>query len=107
MWTCCTEHAQNDVVHFLDSVSILGFWIENRIVSGRCFLATDKMEITYVYTKKRADFGRQCNFTDRPAEVLADILPEKDLRKEFIDRNPCDLALQCSNDFSEHEVNRT
>jgi dynein intermediate chain 2 len=63
------------------------------------------MEITYVYTKKRSEFGRQCNFTDRPAELLADIIPENNLRKQFIDRNPCDLALQCSNDYSEHEVN--
>ena len=57
-----------------------------------------------MYTKKRSEFGRQCNFTDRPAELLADIIPENNLRKQFIDRNPCDLALQCSNDYSEHEV---
>lgn len=62
------------------------------------------MEVTYVYTKKRAEFGRQCNFSDKPAEVLADLIPEPQERVDFIDRNPCDLALQCSFEFSEHEV---
>lgn len=63
-----------------------------------------RMEVTYVYTKKRAEFGRQCNFSDRPAEVGADLTPEPQEREDFIDRNPCDLALQCSFEFSEHEV---
>ena len=62
------------------------------------------MEVTYVYTKKRAEFGRQCNFSDKPAEVVADVIPEPQERVDFIDRNPCDLALQCSFEFSEHEV---
>ena len=62
------------------------------------------MEITHVYTKKRSEFGRQCIFSDRNAEVVADIPPIPQLRDDFIDRNPCDLALQCSSDYSEHEV---
>ena len=63
-----------------------------------------RMEVTYVYTKKRAEFGRQCNFSDKPAEIGADLIPEPQQRVHFIDRNPCDLALQCSFEFSEHEV---
>ncbi|XP_053552306.1 dynein axonemal intermediate chain 2 [Bombina bombina] len=63
------------------------------------------MEIVYVYMKKRSEFGRQCNFTDRPAELHIDILPDPIQALNFIERNPCDTAIQCSHDMSEHEVN--
>ena len=35
-----------------------------------------RMEIVYVYQKKRKEFGRQCNFADRHAEIIADIPPD-------------------------------
>ncbi|EDQ84795.1 uncharacterized protein MONBRDRAFT_39146 [Monosiga brevicollis MX1] len=63
------------------------------------------MEIVYVYQKKRRDFGRQCVFTDRKAEILADIEPNPSLAKDYIDRNPADIAVQNTREFSEHEVN--
>lgn len=63
------------------------------------------MEIVYVYTKKRADFGRQCNFSDRPAELHVDVVPDSSLTANFIERNPCDSAIQCAQEMSEHEVN--
>jgi len=63
------------------------------------------MEIVYVYTKKRSEFGRQCNFTDRPAELHVDVAPDNSLTSEFIERNPCDVATQCVQEMSEHEVN--
>ncbi|NP_001089510.1 dynein axonemal intermediate chain 2 S homeolog [Xenopus laevis] len=63
------------------------------------------MEIVYVYTRKRSEFGRQCNFSDRPAELHVDILPDPSQALNFIERNPCDVAIQCSHDMSEHEVN--
>lgn len=63
------------------------------------------MEIVYVYTKKRADFGRQCNFSDRPAELHVDVVPDASLTADFIERNPCDSAIQCVQEMSEHEVN--
>ncbi|KAK2150722.1 hypothetical protein LSH36_393g00019 [Paralvinella palmiformis] len=63
------------------------------------------MEIVYVYTKKRADFGRQCNFSDRPAELHVDIAPDSSLAENFIERNPVDSSLQCVQEMSEHEVN--
>jgi len=62
------------------------------------------MEIVYVYTKKRADFGRQCNFSDRPAELHVDIAPDSSLAENFIERNPVDSSLQCVQEMSEHEV---
>uniref|UniRef100_W5N5C3 Dynein axonemal intermediate chain 2 n=1 Tax=Lepisosteus oculatus TaxID=7918 RepID=W5N5C3_LEPOC len=63
------------------------------------------MEIVYVYTKKRSEFGRQCNFSDRPAELHVDILPDPSLAVNFIERNPCDTPTQCTQEMSEHEVN--
>lgn len=63
------------------------------------------MEIVYVYTKKRAEFGKQCNFSDRPAELHVDILPDPSLLENFIERDPVDSGIQCVQMMSEHEVN--
>ncbi|XP_033755651.1 dynein intermediate chain 3, ciliary-like [Pecten maximus] len=63
------------------------------------------MEIVYVYTKKRSEFGRQCNFSDRPAELHVDIIPDATQADNFIERNPVDNGLQHVQEMSEHEVN--
>ncbi|KAF6773195.1 hypothetical protein AHF37_06992 [Paragonimus kellicotti] len=63
------------------------------------------MEITYVYTKKRAEFGRQCNFSDRNAELHVDISPDPELAKNYIEMNPIHRGVQCSKEMSEHEIN--
>uniref|UniRef100_A0A674JT24 Dynein axonemal intermediate chain 2 n=1 Tax=Terrapene triunguis TaxID=2587831 RepID=A0A674JT24_9SAUR len=63
------------------------------------------MEIVYVYVKKRSEFGRQCNFSDRPAETNVDIQPDPSQARNFIERDPIDAAIQCASDMSEHEVN--
>uniref|UniRef100_UPI00398EE1C9 dynein axonemal intermediate chain 2 n=1 Tax=Pristiophorus japonicus TaxID=55135 RepID=UPI00398EE1C9 len=63
------------------------------------------MEIVYVYTKIRSEFGRQCNFSDRPAELHVDIIPDPILAEQFIEKNPVDIVVQVSNDMSEHEIN--
>ena len=62
------------------------------------------MEIVHVYTKKRSEFGRQPLFTDRPAELNVEIKPDDALRKDFIGRNPVDMAIQYAPEMSEHEV---
>lgn len=62
------------------------------------------MEIVYVYTKKRQEFGRQCNFSDRQAELHVDITPDPSLADNFIERNPVDTGIQCVQEMSEHEV---
>ena len=62
------------------------------------------MEIVYVYTKKRSDFGRQAFFSDFPAQICADIEPEPKLREEFIYKDPVDIAVQNVPNMSEHEV---
>ena len=57
-----------------------------------------------MYTKKRSEFGRQPLFADRPAELNVDIQPDDALRKDFIDKNPVDMAIQYAPEMSEHEV---
>ncbi|XP_023672742.1 dynein axonemal intermediate chain 2 isoform X2 [Paramormyrops kingsleyae] len=63
------------------------------------------MEIVYVYARRRCDFGRPCNFSDRPAELHVDVLPDPALAADFVRRDPCDVAVQCAQEMSEHEVN--
>jgi dynein intermediate chain 2 len=63
------------------------------------------MEIVYVYTKKRSEFGRQCHFSDRPAELHVNIMPDEQANQNYIVKNPVDMGVQVSKDFSEHEVN--
>ncbi|ESN96476.1 hypothetical protein HELRODRAFT_156024 [Helobdella robusta] len=61
------------------------------------------MEIMYVYSKRRSEFGRQCSFSDRPAELLCDIPVDPVLRSSFIDKNPVDVSIDCGPSYSEHE----
>ena len=63
------------------------------------------MEIVYVYTKKRSEFGRQPLFSDLGAQLHVDIEPDDSLKENFIDKNPVDMALQYAPEMSEHEVN--
>lgn len=63
------------------------------------------MDIQYVYTRKRSELARATNFSVRPAEILVEILPNLDLLREFIYRNPVEVSVQNSIQFSSHEVN--
>uniref|UniRef100_A0A8D0YGC7 Dynein axonemal intermediate chain 2 n=2 Tax=Sus scrofa TaxID=9823 RepID=A0A8D0YGC7_PIG len=63
------------------------------------------MEIVYVYVKRRSEFGKQCNFSDRQAELNIDIQPNPELAQQFVERNPVDKGIQCSTSMSEHEAN--
>ncbi|XP_039085684.1 dynein intermediate chain 2, axonemal isoform X2 [Hyaena hyaena] len=63
------------------------------------------MEIVYVYVKRRSEFGKQCNFSDRQAELNINILPNPELAEQFVERNPVDTGTQCSTSMSEHEAN--
>lgn len=60
-----------------------------------------------MYTKKRSEFGRQCNFSDRQAELHVDIAPDEKLLHDYIEKNPCDTGIQCVQEMSEHEVRMT
>ncbi|XP_041664047.1 dynein intermediate chain 2, axonemal [Cheilinus undulatus] len=63
------------------------------------------MEIVHVYSRPRAEFGRQCLFSDRPAELLVDIPPDPSLALLYIQKTPRDQALQARWEMSEHQVN--
>ena len=62
------------------------------------------MEIVYVYTKKRSEFGRHAVFSDMPARVHTDIKPDDGDKDNFIERNPVDMAIQYTAEMSEHDV---
>lgn len=62
------------------------------------------MEIVYVYTKKRNEFGRQAIFSDRPPELSINIRPDPSMRNDYIRKDPVDIAVQYTSDMSEHEV---
>lgn len=64
------------------------------------------MEIVYVYTKKRSEFGRQPIFSDYPPELCADIKPDPSLKDDFIYKDPVDVAIQYTSEMSEHEVEK-
>ncbi|XP_055280251.1 dynein axonemal intermediate chain 2-like isoform X1 [Moschus berezovskii] len=61
------------------------------------------MEIVYVYVKKLSEFGKQCNFSDRQAELNIDIPPNPEQAKQFVERNLVQTGIQCSTSMSEHE----
>ncbi len=62
------------------------------------------MDIQYVYTKKRLEFGRQVHFSDRPVEIIADIQPNSELGREYVSRHPVEIGIQNVREFSEHSV---
>ena len=63
------------------------------------------MEIQHEYTKKRSEFGRQCIFSDRAAEIVLDIAPNPADLNNYIERSPCEIGIQCAKEMSEHYVN--
>ncbi|XP_061867150.1 dynein axonemal intermediate chain 2 [Colius striatus] len=63
------------------------------------------MEIVYVYTRKRSQFGRPCRFSERPAALCADIPPDPAAAAGFVLRGAADGWVQHTSDMSEHEVN--
>jgi len=62
------------------------------------------IDITYAYAKIRSQFGRQCKFTDKPAELVTTIETNSELSDKYIPRNPIHRATQCSTSVSLQEV---
>ena len=62
------------------------------------------MEIVYVYTKKRSEFGRQPLFSDSGAQTNVNIEPDESLRDNFIEKDPVDMVVQYAPEMTEHEV---
>ncbi|KAL4648624.1 dynein intermediate chain 2, axonemal-like [Arapaima gigas] len=63
------------------------------------------MEIVYEYVKKRSEFGRPCNFSDRASDLHLDIQPDAELAACFFSLDSRDVGMQCAADMSENEVN--
>lgn len=63
------------------------------------------MEIDYLYTRKRAQFGRQCLFVDDGPNIVCDLRSEKALMDPYIVKNPVDKAVQLGQVMSEHVAN--
>jgi dynein intermediate chain 2 len=62
------------------------------------------MEVVYVYQRKRREFGRQCKFSEKPADLTTDIAPNPSYAKNLKVRNPIHMEVQVGPDLSEHEV---
>lgn len=67
----------------------------------------EKTEITYEYTKRRKDFGKQTLFEDYGPEICVSIPCNPNHYKNYILRNPVHVAVQNAPNMSEHWVNST
>ncbi|XP_038206182.1 dynein intermediate chain 3, ciliary [Zerene cesonia] len=65
----------------------------------------EKSELVYEYTKRRKEFGRQTLFEDYGPEMRVSIPNNPALYKNYILRNPVDVAIQNTGTMSEHWVN--
>ena len=64
------------------------------------------MEIVYVYTKKRKEFGRHTgHFADRAAQVEFEIPGDEEIKENYMEKNPCVLEMHCIASISEHAAN--
>lgn len=63
------------------------------------------MEVAYLYTKVRSDFGKHCDFKDVEPRIL-EVTPVTDeFESEYVMKNPSVTELNTSPNMSEHEVN--
>eukprot|EP00026_Physarum_polycephalum_P001149 Phypoly_transcript_01150.p1 GENE.Phypoly_transcript_01150~~Phypoly_transcript_01150.p1 ORF type:complete len:421 (-),score=55.60 Phypoly_transcript_01150:701-1963(-) len=63
------------------------------------------MDIVVSFSRKRKNFGKHCYFSDKPAEIIADIQPDRSLLEEYVEKNPVRVGIQCGPSMSEHWVN--
>ncbi|KAM3955366.1 LOW QUALITY PROTEIN: dynein intermediate chain 3, ciliary-like [Aphomia sociella] len=63
------------------------------------------MDISYQYTKKRCDFGRQPMFCEQGPEMCDSIATNVSEHKHYILRNPVHQPTQNTPTFSEHHIN--
>lgn len=64
---------------------------------------TKNINMQYIYTKQRLEFGKQCNFSNYQ-KIEVDIKPHAGYMNHYIQINPTTRATQCSNIYSVHEV---
>lgn len=63
------------------------------------------MEVAYLYTKVRSDFGRHCGFKDAETTMLCSVLPTDEYDESYVRMQPCTAQLDTTPHMSEHEAN--
>eukprot|EP00611_Tribonema_gayanum_P022017 TRINITY_DN4346_c0_g2_i3.p1 TRINITY_DN4346_c0_g2~~TRINITY_DN4346_c0_g2_i3.p1 ORF type:complete len:599 (+),score=167.96 TRINITY_DN4346_c0_g2_i3:195-1991(+) len=63
------------------------------------------MEVAYLYTKVRSDFGKHCRFKDVPAFLLETVPCSEEYSQNFVTRNPSVSEVDTTAHMSEHEAN--
>jgi dynein intermediate chain 2 len=58
-----------------------------------------------LYSKKRSEFGKPCNFADGETQVLESILPTDEYDKNYVKQNPVVTSINTTPLMSETEVN--
>lgn len=61
------------------------------------------MDIQYVYTKPRSEFGKPCIFNDY-FKFIDNFKPQKELMEDFIERDPVHRSTQVVKLWGQHEV---
>ncbi|GFU26074.1 dynein intermediate chain 3, ciliary [Nephila pilipes] len=63
------------------------------------------MDISFIYTQKRKDFGKPCSFTDIGPHLLVDIDPDPEFKEEFYVVSSMSRAIDNSKKICAHEIN--
>lgn len=63
------------------------------------------MEVAYLYSKTRSEFGKPCNFSDGETQVIESILPTNEYDEYYKMRNPSVASTSTAPRMSETEVN--
>ena len=63
------------------------------------------MEVAFVYTKKRSEFGKHCTFTDGETQVLESILPSDAYDDSYRQQKTVVTGVDTTPFYSETEVN--
>ena len=63
------------------------------------------MEVAYLYTKVRSDFGKQLRFEDPETRILCSVPPTDEFENTYSLQNPSVAILDTSAHMSEHEAN--
>mgnify|MGYP000029415572 CR=1 FL=1 len=63
------------------------------------------VQVAHVYTKLRKEFGKHCDFSVAPAQVLESVSAEPAYADNFIMRNPSVSCFDTAPQMSEHEAN--
>ena len=63
------------------------------------------MEVAYLYTKVRSEFGKQTNFSDQDTRILHTIPQTDEFEDDYIPRNPVCTTVDTCPTYSAHETN--